>query len=180
MGSNTRTNIALAVLWAAILGATLYVAIQGLSVVLDATARIITAIITGLFVLIGAYVTHVLTTQRERETEQLRQKQERYASILDGLVSYIRNKGEDSDSFAMAVLHAYVVGDESVAEAIRKFTKDRTSQNLDQIVLSMRKDLGMEPLKDLEVEELRKESQTDAAWTSGLLPPPKKDASGTI
>jgi len=166
MAPNTRTHIALAILWTVILGATLYVAVQGLSAVLDATSKIIAAIITGLFALIGAFVTHVLTTQRKREAEQLRRKQDRYASILDGLVPYIRSQGEDTDAFAMAVLHAYVVGDESVAEAIRDFTKTRTAENLDEIVQSMRADLGMKQLPQIQ----------GSSFTSGLLPEvqPKK------
>jgi hypothetical protein len=111
MNKTTRTNLALAILWAAILLVTAYFIVEGLKALAEPVSKIIVAVLTGLFALIGAYITHVLTSQREREAEQIRRKQERYAAILDGLVPYIRSEGADQDEFARSVLHAYVVGD---------------------------------------------------------------------
>lgn len=117
--------------------------------------------------MIGTYVNHILTVDREREADRLRRKQERYAAILEGLVPYIRSKGAEPDAFATAVLQAYIVGEPRVAHAIRMFTLDGTSERLDKIVSAMRADLGMEPLIDL-------------APTAGLLPPPKATETGSI
>ncbi len=167
MTATEKSNLALAVLWAAIIGVTLYMLFYGLSVVVEATSKIVVAVLTGTFALVGAYVTHVLSIQKEREAEALRRKQERYAAILEGLVPYIRAKGADSDAFATAVLHAYVVGNRHVAEAIHQFIKERTSQNLDSIVHFMREDLGMEGLMGV-------------APTAGLLPPPKQSDPGIL
>lgn len=166
MDSVTRSNLALAVLWGAILLATGYFMVVGLGVLVEPVSKIIVAVLTGLFALIGAYVTHVLTTQREREAEQVRRKQERYAEILQGMVPYIRSKGEN-DAFAVSVLHAYVVGHNSVAKAIAGFLAARTPDNLDAIVNSMRKDLGMEALQE-------------GTSTAGLLPAPKPTSPGTM
>ena len=142
MNRATRSNLALAILWAAILLATGYFIVEGLKVLVEPVSKIIVAVLTGLFVLIGAYVTHVLATQREREAEQVRRKQDRYAAILEGLVPYIRSKGAKADEFAVPVLHAYVVGERRVVSAIARFLENRTSDQLDDIVRSMREDLG--------------------------------------
>ncbi len=167
MVSTSKANVYLAVLWLLIIGMILYMVLYGLSVVVDATSKIVVAILTGLFVLAGAFITHVLALQKDREAEVLRRKQERYAAILEGLVPYIRAKGMESDAFATAVLHSYVVGDKWVAEAIHQFVKERTSERLDKIVYWMRKDLGMEDLMGV-------------APTAGLLPAPKTSDPGTI
>lgn len=82
MNSNTRSNLALGILWAAILLSALYFITVGLRVLAEPVSKVVVAILTGLFALIGAYVTHVLTTQREREAEQVRRKQARYEDIL--------------------------------------------------------------------------------------------------
>ena len=145
MNSTTRTNLALGVLWAAILLVTAYFIVEGLKELAEPTSKIIVAVLTGLFALIGAYITHVLTTQREREAEQLRRKQERYAAILEGLFPYIRSKGIAADDFAKPVLHAYVVGDKRVASAINRFLQSRSAERLDDEA-RCRKDLGMEAL----------------------------------
>jgi hypothetical protein len=167
MNSATRSNLALAILWAAILLVTGYFIVEGLKTLAEPVSKIIVAVLTGLFALIGAYVTHVLTTQREREAEQVRRKQERYAEILQGLVPYIRSQGAKADEFAVPVLRAYVVGDKQVALAIARFLTARTFENLDAIVASMRRDLGMETL-------------ADGTSTRGLLPPPKATDTGTV
>ncbi|QDU11287.1 hypothetical protein [Gimesia aquarii] len=146
MSTSTRSNIAIAILWIAILLATGYYIVEGLKVIAEPVSKIIVAVLTGLFALIGVYFTHVLTTLREREADQVRRKQERYAAILEGLVPYIRSDGDKADEFAVPVLHAYVVGERRVASAIARFLEDRTSKKLDTIVSSMRVDLGMEPL----------------------------------
>jgi len=159
MKSDKGARIAQAILWFAILGATLYMAIHGLSVIVDSTSKIVAAILTGLFGLVGAYVTHVLSVQSQRDAERLRRKQDCYAEIMQRLVPYIRSKGEGADELAPAVLYSYVVADETVAKAICDFTKSRTSDKLDEIVESMRKDLGMPSLNGV-------------APTTGLLPPP--------
>ena len=158
MNKTNRSNLAIAILWAAILLATGYFIVEGLKVLAEPVSKVIVAVLTGLFALIGIYVTHVLTTQREREAEQVRRKQERYAAILEGLVPYIRSKGAKADEFAVPVLHAYVVGDRRVASAISMFLEDRTADRLDAIVHSMREDLGMETLEE-------------GTSTKGLLPP---------
>jgi len=74
----------------------------GLSVTLDAVSKIVVAVITGAFGIATAVVTHALTVQRERDAEQLRRKQERYAQILERLSPYIRNRGDPTDGFATA------------------------------------------------------------------------------
>jgi hypothetical protein len=45
-------------------------------------------VLDGVFALIGAIVTHVPTTRREREADQLRRRHERYAAILEQLVPF--------------------------------------------------------------------------------------------
>jgi hypothetical protein len=167
MKKTTLTNLGLAVLWAAILLTTAVFIVRGLRELAEPTSKIIVAVLTGLFALIGAYITHVLTTQREREAEQLRRKQERYAAILEGLVPYIRSKGANVDEFAKPVLHAYVVGERRVASAINRFLESRTAQGLDEIVRAMREDLGMEPLEK-------------STSTEGLLPAPQQSPPGTV
>lgn len=106
MSRARRTDLALVILWAAILLGAAYFIVVGLKVLAEPVSKIIVAVLTGLFALIGAYVTHVLTTEREREAEQTRRKQERYAGILQGLVPYIRSQGAGADEFAVPVLHA--------------------------------------------------------------------------
>jgi len=118
----------------------------GLSVTLDAVSKIVVAVITGAFGIATAVVTHALTVQRERDAEQLRRKQERYAQILERLSPYIRNRGDPTDGFATAVLHAYVVGAPAVAAGIRDFMSSRDGKTLDRVIAAMRTDLGMEPL----------------------------------
>lgn len=167
MGTTNKTNLYLAIIWLLVFGVTLYMIFHGLSVVIEATSKIIVAILTGMFVMAGAFLSHILAQQKEREAEVLRRKQERYAAILEGLVPYIRAKGADSDAFATAVLHSYVVGDIWVAEAIHQFINERTSENLDRIIYWMRKDLGMEDLMGV-------------APTAGLLPAPKANELGTL
>jgi hypothetical protein len=167
MNKAIRSNHALVVLWGFILFTTAYFIIEGLKVITEPLSKVIVAVLTGLFVLIGAYLTHVLANQREREVEQIRRKQERYAQILEGLVPYIRSKGAKADEFAVPVLHAYVVGEKRVASAIACFLNKRTSENLDAIIRSMREDLGMENLEE-------------GTTTKNLLPEPKHDEPGTI
>jgi hypothetical protein len=160
VNKNTRNNIALAILWGAILWAAVWFVVEGLKVFAEPVSKIIVAVLTGLFALIGAYVTHVLAIQKEREVEQLRRKQERYAAILEGLVRYIRSQGSNVDEFAKPVLHAYVVGDKRVASTINRFLESRTHERLDAIIIAMREDLGMEAL-------------TEDTSTKDLLPAPK-------
>lgn len=165
MNSIKRSDVALALLWLVILLAAAYFVAAGVRTLAEPVSKIIAAVLTGLLALIGAYVTHVLATQREREKDQMQRKQERYAEILQGLVPYIRSKGAKADEFAVPVLHAYVVGSKQVASDISRFLANRTTDSLDAIVASMREDLGMEKLEK-------------GTSTRGLLPAP--DQVGTL
>ena len=167
MKRETRSSLPLAILWVAILLTTVYFIVEGLKVAAEPTSKIIAAVLTGLFALIGGYITHLLATERERGAEQLRRKQERYAKILDGLIPYIRDPDAKAVKFANPVLHAYVASDKRVASAIHSFLNARTSANLDAIINSMRKDLRMEAL----------ESSTS---TEGLVPAKEPKVKGSI
>jgi hypothetical protein len=166
MSRATLLNVALAALWAIALLAGGLAVYYGLRVAVDAASKIFVAVITGIFGILAAYVTHVFSVQRERGAEQLRRKQERYSEILKALAPYLRSRGDDSDAFATAVLHAYVVGSPAVAEAIRNFMAARNVKSLDGVVSSMRSDLGMPRLDE-------------ATTTASLLPtPPAKTLGG--
>jgi flagellar motor component MotA len=79
------------VLWAIVIGVTIGTAWYGFRVVAEPISKIIVAIIGAAAILLGAILTHALTTLREQKIELQRQRQTNYASILEKLTPYVRD-----------------------------------------------------------------------------------------
>lgn len=130
-------------LWAVFVVVAIAATMYGLKVVTDSVSKIVVAVVTGTFGIMVAIVTHAMTQLRERELEAWRKKQERYALILERLGSFVRDRTENNDTFASAVLQSYVVAAPSVIVAVRAFMRTPEAQSLDEVVTAMRSDLEL-------------------------------------
>ena len=138
-----RSEVAIVVLWIALLAAAGLATKYALAAALDAVSKVVVAVLAGFFVLMAAVLTHALAEHRERALEARRRKQERYADILERLGPYLRESSQSSDNFSAAVLNASIVGAPGVLRAIRKFRNTKHTAELDEIILAMRSDLEM-------------------------------------
>lgn len=156
-------NIGIAVLWDLFI----FVAAKTVTSVLQAAtaslAKVAIAVLTGVFALIGAVVTHALNARHDRELDDLRRKRDSYASILNLIAPFVRAQSETSEALTTALLQATIVGTPRVASAVRAFLEDKAAAKLDEVLAAMRDDLDMAPA---------------SIRTTGLFPAKKTDSLG--
>ena len=130
-------------LWAIVLIITIGAAIYGLRETAEAVSKIVVAIIGATAILLGAIVTHALTSLREQRIEIQRQRQENYGKLLEKLATFVRDPKKEADEFTKVHLYSWVVGSAEVVESTTEFMKKRSKDNLRKLLLAMRNDVGL-------------------------------------
>src|SRR5207248_2036391 len=92
---------------------------------------------------LGAILTHAFTALREQRLEQLRQKQENYAQLINHIAEFVRNPNATRDTFESIHLYSWLVGSPSVIAFTQKFMKDMDDKTLENLLIAMRYDLGL-------------------------------------
>jgi len=122
---------------------TIVIAVKGL---LDLTVAIVGAAAT----LGGAIVTHSLTLHRDQLDAQRRLKQENYLQLLNQIDDVIRYPRRPSDNFSKIHLASWISGSEKVVLATQELLDasdpEARLRFLNQLVLAMRKDIGLDKL----------------------------------
>jgi hypothetical protein len=167
-----RFRYGVAVLWLLFFAGAIIAVIFGLRVVTDNVGKILVAIITGTGGVMVAIVTHALAQARERELEEWRRKQERYAKILAQLAGYVRSRPESKDEFAAAVLESFLIASLPVIRAVHVYMRVHDANALDDVVAAMREDLGL-PKVSAPASDAQAQSSGDL--TVGLFPPATVD-----
>jgi hypothetical protein len=109
-----KEDVAIAVLWGIILIVLIDAVVVGIRDTLDATSKIVVAVIGGAVTLGAAILTHALTVLREQRLEVQRQKQLNYAALVEKLASFVRNPKTQIDEFTKVHLYSWVVGSSEV------------------------------------------------------------------
>jgi hypothetical protein len=138
-----REDLAIAVLWSVILVILIFAVVVGLRETIDATSKIIVAVIGAAVTLGAAILTHAFTVLREQRLELQRQKQLNYAALVDKLAPFVRGPKEQIDEFTKAHLFSWVVGSSEVVERTTEFMALRSAPALKALLLAMRRDLGL-------------------------------------
>lgn len=129
-------------IWAVVLILAAWAGIYAVTSSLDAVTKVMVAVVGGAAVLLGAILTHALTSLREQKIELQRQRQTNYGILADRLVPFVRAP-ERSDELTQAHLYSWVVGSPEVIDCTGRFVKTRSEDNLRALLVAMRRDIGL-------------------------------------
>ncbi len=128
-----------------------FIAVYSFLAVLEQVTLIVTSIITGTFTIAVAIIRYALEVERNAELKRIELMQENYKNIIYSLKEYIRNNGSDNDALKTVYLESWIAGSEDVVIKIKSFMDKRSKQNLKNVLLQMRKDVGLHDEKLLDV-----------------------------
>jgi hypothetical protein len=161
-----RETLGIAALWLVIIAVVGLASWYGIHETVNAVLKIAVAIIGAAAILLGAILTHALTTLREQHLEQRRHMQENYKNLVERIAPYVRDP-KNSDDFETIHLHSWVVGSPRVVSCTQTFMAERSPDALRQLLAAMRSDLGLrEAPKGVSLENILKQPEPK----SGLNP----------
>jgi hypothetical protein len=113
---------------------------------IQATATVLAAFVSAAALIFGGILTHYLSEIRAQRLADQTRRQEQYRQILEKLSDLIRTN-KASDEFMTAHLHTCVVSSPEVIDSsallIRNAATNVSAQNLNALLMAMRKDLGL-------------------------------------
>jgi uncharacterized membrane protein YcjF (UPF0283 family) len=140
----SKEDSAIVVLWGFAIVVVIVASVAGLT---EKVEKVAVAVIGAAAVIISAILTHELTQIRELKLEQQRQRQANYGELLTQLAAFVRDRSAGRDSFDSAHLYSWVVGSEDVIQATQTFVKTVGDQDLRNLLVAMRRDVGLGDVK---------------------------------
>jgi len=142
-----RQDVAIALLWAAILIVIGLVVRYALGPLLQATAQVLAAVVSAMAIILGGILTHAFTQIREQDLAQRKTQQENYKTLLAKIDQVIRTPNSPNDEFVKVHLESWVVGSAEVIQYTRELldstTPEKRKEALEQLLKAMRKDVGL-------------------------------------
>jgi len=143
----SRQDWAIIILWGLAIAIIFVAAAVGLKSAVENVTKIIAAVIGAVALVVSAIVTHALNQAREFQFEKYKQRQSNYATLLTQVEAFVQKKEHGQDALDSAHLYSWVVGSEEVIRATQKFLENATQQSLKDLLVAMRKDVGLGGVK---------------------------------
>ena len=125
-----------------LLGGSVYIVVHGLYAVKEITVAVIGA---------AASIVTVVTkfgadAAQAREQVLLTEKRRNYQKLLTTIGGFVRDRQDGLDPLTVAHIESWVFGDTDVVVATNRFVKNTTHDNLRDLLVAMRRSIGLRPL----------------------------------